>query len=211
MSVYGRGTKNGQYIRQRNSYDNYSGESCSRRVDDPFSHSFDSMIENARNKVIEQDKINKRLEEQKSKDLEQIKELELKISKIKNKTNIENIEDIELSNFCINNIEINNTNIETKNKHYINIKNSLFISSIISIISILNLWVLTNNFNSNNVFITLSFMFNFLCFMFFIPKYLTESIFKNNECFKYISKKRFFVEIFLLISVLMNTYYVFTY
>lgn len=187
MSVYGRGTKNGQYIRGRNSYDSYRGESCSNKVDDPFSHSFDFMIENAKNQVIEQDKRKKRLEEQN----EQLENNDKK-----------------------NNIEIDNSNIEIKEINYTNhidIKKSIFISSIISILSICNLWILINNFDPNSLFIILSFMFNFLFFMFFVSKYLSDLTFKNNDYYKYITKKTFIIEVFSLISIVLNTYYIISY
>lgn len=170
MSVYGRGTKNGKYIRQRNSYDNYQDTSYSSRVDNHFSHGFDSMIENARNKVIEQDNRIKKLEE-------------------KNKNE--------------------QLNINIDNKKY-NIKKTLFVSSSISIISILNSWILINNFDPNSLFITLSILFNIIFFIIFISKYLANISFNYYNCFVF-KKFVFFVEIVSLISILINTYYIFKY
>lgn len=192
MSVYGRGTKNGQYIRERNSYDSFRGESCSNRVDDPFSHGFDYLIENARNKVICEDKRKENTNTKIEIEKEFVENLEYEKSKENNDININN---------------------EKKYKNNISINKSIFISSLISslisIISICNLWILINNFNPNSIFITLSFILNLLFFVTFLSKYLADTMMKDNKYYyQHISKIAFILELLSLFCILINTYYI---
>lgn len=173
MSVYGRGTKNGQYIRQRNSYDNFSRiGSC--RPSSPLDHAFEGQIEAARNKVISED-LRKEREKQKKKE---------EVSS-DHKQEIKNISSNKVF-FKINFPEKTN-------------KNAVLASCLISLISIFNLFLLVSKYDPNDLFVLVSFMFNFLIFMFFTADALVFSIFKNfitDNSFRFV-----FLFIFLFSSI----------
>lgn len=86
---------------------------------------------------------------------------------------------------------------------------SIFVSIIISIITLSNLILLISKFDSNSLFYILSFVFNLVCFLFFLSKSFVDFIVKDT--FDYdqnISIKSIFFENIFLSFILLNTYFI---